>query len=156
MEKKIVVSELNEELRQDVQRRIKEGTELLQINESHSPQEVIRKIYDYINNLPVDTLSEKEIEEYAYKLGSIWGLMIEKEYGWSWKYFKHQEEDLSGVYLVSPKSYYCNSPLSFIYDNIAGNKVDANGDIDNTVVLLFNTMDGVDTRTDGRKYVLLA
>lgn len=156
MEKKIVVSELNEELLQDVKRRVAQGTELLQIKETQSPQEVIRILHDYIDNLSVDNLSEEEIEEYAYKLGSIWGLMIEKEYGWSWKYFKHQEDDLSGVYLVSPKNYYCNSPLSFIYDNIAGNKVDANGKIDNTVVLLFNAMDGVDKRPENRKYVLLA
>jgi hypothetical protein len=81
--------------------------------------------------------------------------MVAKEYNWSWKSIDFGS-DGSGIYLVSPQEYYCCPPLYFMNKILLGNNKGLDGRNDNTVLLLFNMMDGIEKQKPLKNYQVLS
>jgi hypothetical protein len=149
----VVVTELNEDLRAALDEKEDEAGELLGAI-SGTPKEVVESIMKKVDEILSEDYSEDELRKFALQLGAVWGKMVEKEYGWSWKHLNFGGK-VQGIYLVSPKEYYSIPPLYFLDKILAGNNPGLDGNNDNTVLLLFNMLDGVENKEPGEKYQVL-
>jgi len=77
--------------------------------------------------------------------------MVIKEYGWQWQYLDFGQGG-AGIYIVSPKTYYCCPPLYFLTKILLGNNAGLDGKNDNTVMLLFNMLDGIENQKPSSNY----
>jgi hypothetical protein len=150
----VIVNELDNELIDALNEKEQEGIKLLNIKENETPKQTVKKIMEMVDDILSKTFSKDELQEYALQLGTIWGKMVEKEYGWSWKDLDFGDE-VQGIYLVSPKSYYCCPPLYFLTKILNGNNKGFDGENDNTVLLLFNMMDGIEKQRPSKNYQVI-
>lgn len=142
-----------EDVPQDLVEAILEETaaarEFMGVKESDSPKEIVTKIRKYVD----EHFGSEMLEEQAIQLGCLWAEAVIKQYGWSWKYLGEGEE--MGVYIVSPNEYYSCPPLRFVVDIVNGENIGLDGKNDNTILLLFNMLDGVEHNIPQRKYTVL-
>ena len=90
----------------------------------------------------------------AVGLGCLYGDAVCKEHGWKWMAFGPDDESAAfGV--VSPEGNYCLAPMSFILKIMNGENIGPDGQNDNTVLLLFNMIDGIDERPGSQKMIPL-
>jgi hypothetical protein len=150
----VIVNELDNELIEALNEKEQEGIKLLNIEENETPKQTVKKIMEMVDDILSKSFSKDELQEYAFQLGTIWGKMVEKEYGWSWKDLDFGGE-VQGIYLVSPKSYYCCPPLYFLTKILNGNNKGFDGENDNTVLLSFNMMDGIEKQKPSKNYQVI-
>jgi len=151
----IKVTEVNEELTAALQEKQEEAIELLQVSETETPKEVVKKIREYADKLLKEVTNEDELFEYALQLGSLWGSMVVKQYNWTWKHLDFGK-DGQGIYVVSPNAYYCCPPLYFLNKIMQSNNAGLDGKNDNTIMLLFNMIDGIENDKPAHKYQVIS
>ncbi len=90
----------------------------------------------------------------AIGLSCLYGEAICERYGWSWMEFGSDEESaICGV--VSPERNFCLSPMPYLMQILRGGNIGPDGENDNTVLLLFNMLDGIDERPGDDKMIPL-
>lgn len=148
---KITATPLPEELVEALKEKELESFALLHVTEQSNPKDVVKNIREYVDTLLAGNHSEANLKEYALQLGTLWALMVIKEYNWQWQYLDFGEEG-SGIYIVSPKTYYSCPPLYFLTKILLGNNPGPGGENDNTVMLLFNMFDGIENQVPAENY----
>ncbi len=145
-------------LEQDIVSALKEEQEnciqLLNISENNSPKEIVDKIRLYVDDLLEQNHTEEQLTTYAITLGSMWGEMVVKEYGWQWKTLDFGDGNES-YYVVSKNNFYCTPPLYFINKILMGENAGFDGNNDNTVLLLFNMLDNIEETAPSKNYQVI-
>ncbi|MDM5248885.1 MULTISPECIES: hypothetical protein [unclassified Lysinibacillus] len=78
-------------------------------------------------------LIDEEVEEIAFEIGSLYGFIVEKKYGWKWRHIEKNEN--RGYCVVSEDETFCCPVHNYIYTILTdGNK-------SNNVKLLFNMLE---------------
>lgn len=119
------------------------ANQMLGITDTESPKIIVQKMYDYVDKFLKVQHPAKEKNETAITLGAAWGSAIVREYGWKWMELGENDEECS-YYVVSPKDYYCCPPIYFLNKIIQEKNKGVDGNNDNTVMLLFNMLSGMD------------
>ncbi len=97
----------------------------------------------------------EDLADVAVGLGSLFGNALCIGYGWAWKDFGNSEEHVvHGV--VSPRGFYTNAPMEYMYNILSGNNKGLDGENDNTVLLLYNMLENIDDRPGDKMLVPLA
>ncbi|MCH1624642.1 hypothetical protein [Fredinandcohnia quinoae] len=76
---------------------------------------------------------EKEVEEIAFEIGSLYGTFIERKYGWKWRYI--EKNDNKGYCVVSEDQKFCCPVHNYIYTILTDTEKS------NNVKLLFNMLE---------------
>lgn len=148
-------SELDQELIDALNEKEQECLKILNMTNEDNPKALVKKIREYVDKLLSENHSEENLREYALTLGSMWGKMVVKQYNWEWKYLDFGDE-IEGIYIVSPKQYYVCSPLLLLTDILLGNNQGFDGQNDNTTMLLFNMLDGIENKVPKKNYMFLS
>lgn len=78
-------------------------------------------------------LIDEEVEEIAFEIGSLYGSIVEKKYGWKWR---HIEKNNNRSYcVVSEDEKYCCPVHNYIYTILTDTEKS------NNVKLLFNMLE---------------
>ncbi|WP_036154010.1 hypothetical protein [Maribacter forsetii] len=153
-EQKLKVTELEKDLVDAINEKEQECNELFVTTKPETPKEKVQWIREYVDKLLLKEHSEEDLREYALKLGALWGKMVVEEYNWKWKYIDFGN-DVEGIYIVSPKNYYCCPPLFFLTKILLNENEGFDGSNDNTVMLLFNMMNGIENKKPKKNYQIL-
>lgn len=84
---------------------------------------------DYRDN----EIKEDEVVEIAFEIGSLYGTIIEKEYGWKWMHI--EKNDNKSYCVVSEDNKFCCPVHNYIYTILTDT------DKSNNVKLLFNMLE---------------
>ncbi|MEP2277895.1 hypothetical protein [Maribacter sp.] len=153
-EHKLKVTELQKDLVDAINEKEQECIELIQESKTKTPKEKVQWIREYVDKLLLKKYSDEDLREYALKLGALWGKMVVEEYNWKWKYINFGN-DVEGIYIVSPKNYYCCPPLYFLTKILLKENGGFDGNNDNTVMLLFNMMNGIENKKPKQNYQII-
>jgi len=148
------VEYLDKELIDAIKEKQQEDMAFLKIENGTQPKKVVDKIRNAVDDLLSENHSKEILQEYALQLGVVWGCMVAERYGWSWQYLDFGENN-KGIFLVSPQSFYCCPPLYFMDKVLLGNNKGLDGANDNTVLLLFNMIDGIENQKPPQKYQII-
>ncbi|UPW81835.1 hypothetical protein [Lysinibacillus sp. Ag94] len=77
--------------------------------------------------------TDEEVEEIAFEVGSLYGSIIEKKYGWKWRQI--EKNDNRGYCVVSEDEKYCCPVHNYIYTILT------DAEKSNNVKLLFNMLE---------------
>ena len=155
MSYEVIDNPLSDELFDALNEKEHEAISLLGISEIDSPKEIVTKIRESVDKFLAQDKSEEDRREYALQLGALWGSMVVKQYHWVWRHLDFGDE-IQGIYLVSPGTLYCCPPLYFLNKILLGNNKGLDGNNDNTVMLLFNMLDGIETNIPEHKYQVVS
>jgi hypothetical protein len=153
-EGKVIVSELDKETAEALDDEEQKGIKLLNII-GESPKQIVEKIMFFANDILTKNYKDEQLREFSFQLGTVWGKAVEKEYGWNWKNIDFGDGDAK-IFLLSPKEYFCCNPLYFLYKILSGNNAGFDGKNDNTVLLLFNMLEGIEKQKPAHKYQVLS
>ncbi|MFF2795149.1 hypothetical protein [Lysinibacillus xylanilyticus] len=78
-------------------------------------------------------LIDEEVEEIAFEIGSLYGSIVEKKYGWKWRHI--EKNDNRGYCVVSEDEKYCCPVHNYIYTILTDTEKS------NNVKLLFNMLE---------------
>ncbi|WP_432703136.1 hypothetical protein [Lysinibacillus sphaericus] len=140
MQEKWVVYQDNlkvRELKRDEMDEIKQLSELskekLNLTDSHDNLKSLDTIKLALGNYRDNEIKDDEVVEIAFEIGSLYGTIIEKEYGWKWMHV--EKNDNKGYCVVSEDNKFCCPVHNYIYTILT--------DIDksNNVKLLFNMLE---------------
>jgi hypothetical protein len=131
------------------------GVKLLNIMENESPKQIVGKIRSFVDDILTKNYEDEELREFSFQLGTTWGKMVEKEYNWNWKNIDFGDGS-ANIFLLSPKEYFCCNLLYFLYKILSGNNAGLGGENDNTVLLLFNMLEGIEKQKPAHKYQVLS
>ena len=152
----VIVSEVDEETLLEISAQEKSGTDFLCIKENETPKEIVERIMTTVDKiLESGDLSEEAVADISIQLGVIWGKMVEKKYGWKWKRIDLGDGN-SILCLLSPQEYFVCNPLYFIHKILSGKNIAHYGENDNTVLLLFNMLDGIENQKPSQKYQFIS
>ena len=126
--------------------------ELLKIAPSDVPENVVKKIDKFVDDLLEKNLIEDELDEYFLPLSILWGCMVVEKYKWRWQNLDFCDGNGDAIYIVSPKSYYCCPPFYFISNILRGSNIGPWGENDNTVMLLFNMLEKIEKKKPKSKF----
>lgn len=142
-----------------INNEIANAYKLVNIDRSLSPRETVRSIREYVDViLDEGSLLDKndsELRDLSVTLGALWGDRVCKEYGWSWLGLKEDFDEYPAFYVISPNNRYCIPAFGFIYNIINKKNEGLDGNNDNTILLLFNMLDGIETRDTEHPYTVL-
>ena len=150
------MGELDAETMDEIQRSCTEAREAFEIGADVSGERLAAQIND-----AVDAILSQNVDPDApglsgasVGLGCLYGEAICEGYGWSWKKFGPDAEN-TYIGVVSPEQNYCVIPMSYIWKILKGENIGLGGENDNTVLLLFNMLDGMDARPGDEKMIPL-
>ncbi len=151
----VTASPLTDDFASAINDKSEEAKALLSLSGNEIPEEIVSKIREEVDRLLSQELEPDTLREYAIQLGCLWGMMVERHYGWQWQYLVFGD-DVEGIYLVSPGALYCCPPLYFLDRILSGSNPGLDGKNDNTVMLLFNLLDGIENQVPPQPYQMLA
>lgn len=151
----VTASPLNDDFAGAIHNKTEEAKTHLCLSGDETPEEVVSKIHEEVDRLLLEDTDPAALREYAIQLGCLWGMMVERQYGWQWQYLVFGE-DVKGIYLVSPGALYCCPPLYFLDRILSGSNPGLDGKNDNTVMLLFNMLDDIENHAPPQPYQMLA
>jgi len=102
---------INEDEREEINRLADNATILLKKKGNEDHASILKKMNEFIENFNSDDL--EELEKYGYELGSLFGNIIRKEYGWEWFYIDSENEIFYCI--SSPKNKACCVCHNYIY-----------------------------------------
>ncbi len=106
----------------------------------------IRALTDEVQGLIDGTegsLRDEDILPISIQLGAMFGEALCKGYGWEWIEVGSGPDDV--LYAVaSPRHLYCVFPIHFIKKILQGENMGPDGENDNTIMLLYNMLDGIE------------
>ena len=150
------VGELSQDVVDEIQEASARAAQLVKAAPDASGRQVVEGICFLVDAVlsPCDENDESWIPNAAMGLGCLYGDVICREYGWKWMAFGPDEQSAAfGV--VSPEGNYCLAPMSFILKIMNGENIGPDGQNDNTALLLFNMIDGIDERPGNQKMIPL-
>lgn len=140
MQEKWVVYQDNlkvRELKKDEMDEIKQLSELskekLNLTDSDDNLKSLDTIKLALGNYRDNEIKDDEVVEIAFEIGSLYGTIIEKEYGWKWMHV--EKNDNKGYCVVSEDNKFCCPVHNYIYTILT------NIDKSNNVKLLFNMLE---------------
>lgn len=152
------VGELDEEVFQEIRRMAGEAVRIFHITDLDDGRKIaaqVRKIVDDIlasGELPKQYAN---VVDLAVGLGTVFGNALCIGYGWEWKGFGDSKE--SAVYgVVSPKRYFSHAPLLYLHRILTGNNMGLDGKNDNTILLLYNMLEDIDSKPEDKMYIPMA
>lgn len=152
------VREIDGEAFSEIKRMAGEAVQIFHIVDLEDGRAIatqIRAIVDDILETGKFPKEYEDIVDVAVGLGSVFGNALCIGYGWTWKDFGNSEEHvIHGV--VSPKGFYSNAPMEYMYKILSGNNIGLDGKNDNTVLLLYNMLENIDDRPEDKMLVPLA
>jgi hypothetical protein len=104
------------------------------------------KILDFIGSVSVESEGNKNPNENSFKLGSLYGKIIEERYKWEWRFVQRSTFDYYG--LVSPNSNWFIPVHSIFYMIFMEGK-------ENNTKLLFNMLENIDDNVNNPNVVFL-
>lgn len=136
------------ELKREEMDEIKQLSELskgkLDLSDSDNNLMSLDTIKFALGNYKDNKLTEDEVEEIAFEIGSLYGTMIEKEYGWKWMHV--EKIDNKGYCVVSKDHKFCCPVHNYIYTILTDT------DKSNNVKLLFNMLEVIHKEKDDGLY----
>lgn len=102
-----------------------------------------------------DSLNEENIPPLSIQFGSLFGEALCKGYGWEWVEVGSGPDD-SLYAVVSPMHLYCVFPLQFIKRVLDRENTGPDGMNDNTVMLLYNMLDGIERNIPDKRLTPLS
>ncbi len=143
------VFDINDDIRSAIQEEEAKAFDLLDgVDESLNPKEAVKKIREYVDSIFDDgsvlSYDEQTKKDLAITLGSAWGIAVCKTYGWKWMGLRRQDEEYAAYYVVSPNKKFCCPPFGFLFNILGGENFGLDGRNDNTIMLLFNMLDGIE------------
>ena len=139
-----IVTPIHEEVAEEIAQEEKKAWPLLGMDESAAPKEVVTTIMDKVDEILAGNYGADEIKDFAIALGCLWGRMVVRQYGWEYRDIVFDKDSDALQCLVSPQEFFCCNPISFVYGILTGNNTGLDGKNDNTILLLFNMLDGID------------
>ncbi|WP_339262681.1 hypothetical protein [Lysinibacillus sp. FSL K6-3209] len=140
MQEKWVVYQDNlkvRELKKDEMDEIKQLSELskekLNLTDSDDNLKSLDTIKLALGNYRDNEIKDDEVVEIAFEIGSLYGTIIEKEYGWKWMHV--EKNDNKGYCVVSEDNKFCCPVHNYIYTILT------HIDKSNNVKLLFNMLE---------------
>ncbi len=103
---------------------------LLKIDNNESNSTILQKMKEFVENLKI--INNEELEKFAFELGSLFGNIICKEYGWEWHNITTPDNQLYCV--SSPKNKACCICHNYFYSIL-------NKSHSNNFTLLFNMIE---------------
>lgn len=151
--------QIDPETEDAINEEISKAYDLIKVDKSLSPSETVRRIREYIDTvLDEDAFFDKDdsfLRDFSVTLGALWGACVCKQYGWNWLGLKEEFDEDLAFYVVSPNNRYCIPPFGFIYRIVNKNNEGFDGKNDNTIVLLFNMLEGIEMRSTNLSYTVL-
>lgn len=150
------VGELDAETMDEIRRSCAEAREAFEIDADASGERLAAQINDMVDVILSQGVSPDApgLSGASVGLGCLYGEAICKGYGWSWKRFGPDAEN-TYIGVVSPEQNYCVIPMPYIWKILKGENIGPGGENDNTVLLLFNMLDGIDGRPGDEKMIPL-
>lgn len=115
----------------------------------------VRKIVDQILETGEFPEEYEDIVDVAVALGTVFGNALCVGYGWKWMELGDSEENVVHS-VVSPKGYFSNAPMIYLYRILTGNNIGLDGKNDNTVLLLYNMLENIDDRPEDMMHIPMA
>ena len=80
---------INKEERDEINRLSNEALKLLNLSDESNIIDILNKMNIFVDNF-IENNSDNSLEEdYAYKLGSLFGNLINAKYEWQWYYIEN-------------------------------------------------------------------
>lgn len=152
------VGEMSEEVFNEIRREAGYAVRVFNITDLDNGRSLatqIRKIVDNILETGKFPEEYESIVDVAVALGTVFGNALCVGYDWEWKELGENEEDVVHA-VVSPKGYYSNAPMVYLYRILTGNNIGLDGKNDNTVLLLYNMLENIDDRPEDKMYIPMA
>lgn len=150
------MGELDAETMDEIQRSCTEAREAFEIGADVSGERLAAQINDAVDAILSQNVDPDMpgLSGASVGLGCLYGEAICEGYGWSWKKFGPDAEN-TYIGVVSPEQNYCVIPMPYIWKILKGENIGLGGENDNTVLLLFNMLDGMDARPGDEKMIPL-
>lgn len=97
----------------------------------------------------------EDMEDAAVCLGVLFGHALCVGQQWKWKALGESAQHAS-FSVVSPKDNFSNAPMPYLLRILSGNNLNVDGSNDNTVLLLYNMLEGIDRKPEKQKYYPMA
>lgn len=152
------VGEMDDEIFQEIRRVAGAAVKIFNITDLNDGKAIatqVRKIVDDILESGKYPEEYDDIADVAVGLGCVFGNALCIGYGWEWKELGENEEKVTHS-VVSPKGYFSNFPMVYLYRILTGNNIGLDGKNDNTVLLLYNMLENIDEKPEDKMYVPLA
>lgn len=125
---------LDREERSELDHLIEEGAQQITEDRRSSPQIIIRRIREFIDEQRESTLDDDVREDLSYCLGALWGEQLCRELGWDWVALKYTDTSNEYTAVVSPDRSFVYFPMNWVYELIT------EPDKENTLGLVFNML----------------
>lgn len=149
---------LSDKLREKIESTFQAGVEMFGISDPDDGEAIARQVQEAADRiLATGQLPEGcgTLSETAVTLGVLFGQSLCIGRGWSWEMFGSSAE--KAVYgVVSPGQNFSNAPGSYLLRILRGKNIGLDGQNDNTVMLLYNMLEGIDANPEEKLYFPLA
>jgi hypothetical protein len=121
---------INDQEREEIDRLANNALTTLQIDYSDDNSFILKIMNEFVENYNGNDY--EELEKYGYELGSLFGNIIQKEFGWQWFYIDSDDETFYCI--TSPKEKACCVCHNYFYSILKQ-------DHSNNFRLLFNMIE---------------
>lgn len=152
------VAPLSDRLREKIESTFQAGVEMLGISDPEDGEVIAQAVKEAVDRI-LETGKYPEgcgsLSDAAVTLGVLFGQSLCIGRGWSWEMFGSSAEKAAyGV--VSPERNFSNAPGSYLLRILRGKNIGLDGQNDNTVMLLYNMLEGIDGNPEEKLYFPLA
>lgn len=109
----IKVRTLKSEEMEEIRQLAVLGKKKLELDGSEEDLLAIDAIQTALSQFKEHELTAEEIEEISFEMGSLYGSLIEKKYGWTWIYIK--KKGITGYCVVSEDKKFCCPVHNYVY-----------------------------------------
>ncbi|WP_276727240.1 hypothetical protein [Capnocytophaga granulosa] len=89
---------INKEESDEIDRLSNEALKLLNLSDESNIIDILNKMNIFVDNfIENNDTNDNNIEDYAYKLGSLFGNLINAKYEWQWYYIENEKDIFYGV-----------------------------------------------------------
>lgn len=152
------VAPLTEKVREQLERTFQAGIEMFGISDPEDGRIIAEEVQAAADRiLETGKLPEgcESLSEAAVTLGVLFGQSLCIGRGWTWEMFGSSAEKAAwGV--VSPKENFSNAPRPYLLRILQGKNIGLDGKNDNTVMLLYNSLEEIDGNPEEKLYFPLA
>jgi len=152
------IAPLHDDVMIEIENTINRAKSIWVFRDDESGKEIAIKL----NSIVDEILESKklppeceDLDDVAVLLGVMFGYAVCKGYGWEWMQLGDNEED--GFFsIVSPEKNFSNAPMPYLRRILVEQNIGLDGENDNTVLLLFNMMDNIDSKPNEKRYFPIA
>ncbi len=152
------VGEMSEEVFNEIRREAGRAVKIFNLTDLDDGRALatqLRKIVDQILETGEFPEEYEDIVDVAVGLGTVFGNALCVGYDWEWMELGDSEENVVHS-VVSPKGYYSNAPMIYLYRILTGNNIGLDGKNDNTVLLLYNMLENIDDKPEDKMHIPMA